>query len=80
MQAEVGGEDVCLDANGADEEAKWAPDAEILQGEDDKVDMVGCWAMRVLLMNGWHVVEHEEYRTWQVFEFLWIINSTVISK
>ena len=29
MQAEVGGEDVCVDDNGADEEAKGAPAAEL---------------------------------------------------
>jgi hypothetical protein len=29
LQAEVGGEDVCVDANGGDEEAKGAPEAEI---------------------------------------------------
>ena len=51
MQADVGGEIACLDANGADEEAKWAPEAEILRAGDDKADQVGRWAM-VVLTNG----------------------------
>ena len=51
MQAEAGGEEACLDVNAADEEAKWAPEAEILRAEDDKADQVGRWAM-VVLTNG----------------------------
>ena len=61
MQAEEGGEEAYLDTNGADEEAKWAPEAEILRAEDDKADQAGRWAM-VVLTNGWHVVEREGYR------------------